>query len=139
MRRKHIRIAAMVIMGVLVLAMQGCDLASVLGVEEEEEKGPVKSDEAKITKYEIEAGINPELSETETGVITGTKIALELPYDVVDASVLLEPSIVVSEGADYVPRGEQTYDSKIFYTVEAENGDTVVYEVEAVVDPSTLP
>jgi len=88
-----------------------------------------QNDENDIVSFVFIASSNAVLSSDVTGVITGTAIALEVPYGTAVTS--LTADIEVSAEAGVSPAGGTSTDftSPVSYTVTAENGDTQIYTV----------
>jgi hypothetical protein len=118
----------------IVVALGGCDFSFVLGIEEEE----TLSGDAEIESYVLRVSDNPELSEDEVGFVSGTDIILELDFSIINNNIPLTPTIRVSDGATYLPKGDRTFSAPTFYEVTAEDGARRVFRVEAVIDPDSL-
>ncbi|MDR1947906.1 MAG: DUF5018 domain-containing protein, partial [Spirochaetaceae bacterium] len=68
---------------------------------------------------------------TASGTITGTAIAVTVPYGTGVTS--LTPTVTVSTGASYSPTGAQNFSSAKTYTVTAQDGTTKDYTVTVTV------
>ena len=61
--------------------------------------------------------------------------SVELPAGV--SLTKLTPTVIVSEGADYKPKGAKNFSKPVKYTVTAENGDIQPYTLEVSREPSS--
>jgi|GEM_PF-385130 len=71
-----------------------------------------------------------------TGVITGTDIAVTVPYDTLVTELV--PTITVSDGAEIYPRSgvAQNFTNPITYFVAATDGSIKMYSITVIVGPS---
>ena len=82
---------------------------------------------------------NTELVSDITGVVSGTTIAVALPYQLMIGETLeLEPTITIPSGATISPTGAQDFRRPVIYTVTAATGVRATYVVAASVDMHTL-
>lgn len=84
-------------------------------------------------------GENDELVSPINAEISGTTIFLELPYQLMQQdSLVLEPSVTVSDGATFTPTGPIDFKSTSVFTVTGADGSGTVYSINTTIDPDTL-
>jgi len=95
------------------------------------------SDAKEITSFAFTASDNEALEADIQGTINEdtNSIAVTVPYGT--NSTALSPVVEVSQGATYDPEGAQDFTEPVTYTITAQNGTTVTYEVTVTVAPNS--
>lgn len=96
---------------------------------------------AQITSFLLDSGHaeNTELRSDISAEVSGTTVFVQLPYQLMQQdSLLLEPSLSISDGAIVTPTGPQDFKTDLSYTVTGADGSATIYAVDTAVDPNTM-
>lgn len=90
----------------------------------------------KLTEFTLDENLNPGLPHTISGAIDEGKISLELPSSIDQTNLIASfkfegEQILVESVPQESGKTEQDFSEELTYVVEAENGETKEYKVEA--------